>query len=103
MTSQTVIYLHLEKFNMQAASSTNPNALWLNGRGIWLGYILSVVFLHFLLQCVPIFSVAIVWTLTHLIHNLVSGRGCMDALSLTCVKVLYFFPACRAIISCFTT
>eukprot|EP00731_Ephydatia_muelleri_P007903 Em0004g241a len=47
----------------------NPNALWLNSRGMWLGYILMVAFLHFLLMSVPFLTTGMAWTLTHLIHN----------------------------------
>ena len=60
----------------QAFSHPNPNAFWMNGRGMWAAYIFSVAFLHVLLNCIPIISVPIVWTLTHIIHNVVSV--CVD-------------------------
>ena len=60
---------------MQSSSVPNPNALWLNSRGMWMGYLVSVVFLNFLLHCIPVLSVPLVWTLTNAIHNVVSTIG----------------------------
>lgn len=57
---------------MSATAITNPNASWLNTRGMWLGYLTSVAILHFILLSVPVFSTAMAWTLTHVIHNVVS-------------------------------
>lgn len=57
-----------------ASSVPNPNASWLNSRGMWMGYIVSVIFLNFLLNLVPILSVPLVWTLTHGIHNVVRTK-----------------------------
>ena len=54
-----------------ASSVPNPNASWLNSRGMWTGYIVSVIFLYFLLNLVPMLSVPLVWTLTHAVHNVV--------------------------------
>lgn len=51
------------------ASVIKQNALWLNSRGMWMGYLMSVVFLNFLLNCIPVLSVSMVWTLTNIIHN----------------------------------
>ena len=50
----------------------NPNASWLNGRGMWLSYVIGVLFLHLVLLAVPFFSVPVAWTLTNVIHNGVS-------------------------------
>ncbi|CAG0891914.1 unnamed protein product [Darwinula stevensoni] len=47
----------------------NPNASWLNGRGMWLSYVIGVLFLHLVLLAVPFFSVPVAWTLTNVIHN----------------------------------
>ena len=58
---------------MPSAAITNPNASWLNTRGMWLGYLTSVAILHFILLSVPFFSTALAWTLTHVIHNVVSN------------------------------
>lgn len=57
---------------MSATAITNPNASWLNTRGMWLGYLTSVAILHFILLSVPLFSTAMAWTLTHVVHNVVS-------------------------------
>lgn len=57
---------------MTATSIPNPNASWLNTRGMWLGYLTSVAILHFILMSVPFISTPMAWTLTHVIHNVVS-------------------------------
>ncbi|XP_029450656.1 ORM1-like protein 2 isoform X2 [Rhinatrema bivittatum] len=54
-----------------AHSEVNPNTRVLNSRGIWLAYIILVVFLHVILLSIPFFSIPVVWTLTNVIHNLV--------------------------------
>lgn len=56
---------------MLASSVTNPNAYWLNSRGMWAGYTFSVVFLFILVNCIPVLSIPVVWTITHGIHNIV--------------------------------
>lgn len=58
---------------MTATSIANTNASWLNMRGMWLGYLTSVAILHFVLMSVPLISTPMAWTLTHVIHNVVSG------------------------------
>ncbi|XP_003386110.1 PREDICTED: ORM1-like protein 1 [Amphimedon queenslandica] len=55
---------------MLASSETNPNAYWLNSRGMWAGYTASVIFLFILVNCIPVISIPVVWTLTHGIHNI---------------------------------
>lgn len=55
-----------------ATSDPNPNALWLNSRGMWAGYLTTVVILHLFLMGMPFLSTAMAWTLTHVIHNIVS-------------------------------
>lgn len=60
---------------MQAMTPTSipsPNASWLNTRGMWLGYLTSVAILHFILLSFPFISTPMAWTLTHVVHNLVS-------------------------------
>lgn len=71
-----VVALLLTRVAMQvmtATSITNPNASWLNTRGMWLGYLTSVAILHFILMSVPFISTPMAWTLTHVVHNVVSG------------------------------
>lgn len=55
-----------------AHSEVNPNTRVMNSRGIWLAYVISVGVLHVVLLSIPFFSVPVVWTLTNVIHNLVS-------------------------------
>ncbi|XP_042900853.1 ORM1-like protein 3 [Parasteatoda tepidariorum] len=50
-------------------SEVNPNSLWLNSRGMWLSYLIGVLFLHLILLSFPFLSVAWVWTLTNVFHN----------------------------------
>lgn len=59
-----------------AHSEVNPNTRVMNSRGIWLTYLLLTVVLHIILLSIPFFTVPLVWTLTNVIHNLVSyGRS----------------------------
>lgn len=50
----------------------SKNVSWLNSKGSWLAYILLVLGLHFFLMTVPLISVPTVWTLTNVLHSLVS-------------------------------
>ncbi len=59
---------------MMVAGLENPNASWLNGRGVWLTYILLIAILHFILLSMPFLSVPVVWTATFQIHNIVSDN-----------------------------
>lgn len=55
-----------------AHSEVNPNTRVMNSRGMWLTYALGVGLLHIVLLSIPFFSVQVAWTLTNVIHNLVS-------------------------------
>lgn len=55
-----------------AHSEVNPNTRVMNSRGIWLAYVILVGLLHVVLLSIPFFSIPVVWTLTNVIHNLVS-------------------------------
>ena len=59
-----------------AHSEVNPNTRVMNSRGIWLAYIILVGLLHVVLLSIPFFSIPVVWTLTNVIHNLVSTKPC---------------------------
>jgi len=59
-----------------AHSEVNPNTRVMNSRGMWLTYALGVGMLHIVLLSIPFFSVPVAWTLTNVIHNLVSTRSC---------------------------
>lgn len=50
----------------------NPNENWLDSKGAWLSYAIVVTFFHLALLSMPFFSTATVWTLTNVIHNVVS-------------------------------
>lgn len=67
--------LCLSAFRMNvgvAHSEVNPNTRVMNSRGIWLTYLLLTIVLHIVLLSIPFFTVPLVWTLTNVIHNLVS-------------------------------
>ncbi|KAI5608708.1 ORM1-like protein 3, partial [Silurus asotus] len=53
-----------------AHSEVNPNTRVMNSRGMWLSYLLGIGLLHIILLSIPFVSVAVVWTLTNLIHNM---------------------------------
>lgn len=53
------------------SSESNPNASWLNSRGMWLSYCFGVLLIHFALLSFPFISLAWSWTLTNFIHNTV--------------------------------
>uniref|UniRef100_A0A8C9ETS0 ORMDL sphingolipid biosynthesis regulator 1 n=1 Tax=Pavo cristatus TaxID=9049 RepID=A0A8C9ETS0_PAVCR len=55
-----------------AHSEVNPNTRVMSSRGMWLTYTLGVGLLHIVLLSIPFFSVPVAWTLTNVIHNLVS-------------------------------
>ena len=52
--------------------SINPNQYWLNSKGMWAGYITGVAILHYSILSMPFLTTAMAWTLTHVIHNVVS-------------------------------
>ncbi|RWS09414.1 ORM1-like protein 3 [Dinothrombium tinctorium] len=47
----------------------NPNSGWLNSRGMWITYSLTVLLVHFALLSIPFLTVAWSWTLTNVLHN----------------------------------
>ncbi|XP_065339787.1 ORM1-like protein 3 [Cloeon dipterum] len=49
---------------------SNPNASWLDNRGLWLSYGISFLVLHLSLLSIPFISTSTAWTLTNLIHSL---------------------------------
>nr|AAI66795.1 LOC100188936 protein [Rattus norvegicus] len=57
-----------------AHSEVNPNTRVMNSRGMWLTYALGVGLLHIVFLSIPFCSVPVAWTLTNIIHNLVSPR-----------------------------
>lgn len=54
-----------------ASSENNPTHSYFNSKGMWLFYTLLVVLLHWVVLSVPFISVALAWTLTNVLHNVV--------------------------------
>ena len=57
--------------SVPVTSGPNRNKYWLNNRGMWLGYLTTVAILHCLILSIPFLTTPQVWTLTHVIHNIV--------------------------------
>ena len=53
-------------------SEANPNNSYFNSKGMWVTYVLIVSMIHYVCLSLPFLSVAMSWTLTNVIHNLVS-------------------------------
>jgi hypothetical protein len=65
------------KMNVGVTTSyANPNSVYFNSKGMWLTYIIIVGFVHYVLLSLPFLSVAMAWTLTNVIHNVVSSFCC---------------------------
>lgn len=78
-----------------AHSEVNPNTRVMNSRGIWLTYLLLTVALHIILLSIPFFTVPLVWTLTNVIHNLVSYTcSCWFILSWEMI-MCHLFHVCK--------
>ena len=54
-----------------AHSDPNPNSTFFNSRGMWITYIIIVIIVHYMLLSLPFLSIAVAWTLTNVIHNMV--------------------------------
>jgi len=55
-----------------ASGSENPTSYYFNQRGIWLTYILVISLAHLFILSMPFFSTAVAWTLTNVLHDIVS-------------------------------
>ena len=53
----------------------NPNASWLDSRGLWLAYVLGITIFHIVLLAIPFVQIPYAWTITNIAHNLVSEFG----------------------------
>lgn len=71
-------------------SGPNRNKYWLNNRGMWLGYLTTVAILHFLILSIPFLTTPQAWTLTHVIHNLVSSLAASCNQLFLYISVLQF-------------
>jgi hypothetical protein len=56
-------------------SRFNPNESWLEGRGSWLTYGVIVCITHLAILSIPFIGTATAWTLTSIIHCIVSWDG----------------------------
>lgn len=54
-----------------ANSEDNPNSTYFNSKGMWFTYIIVVAIIHYVFLSLPFLSVAMTWTLTNVIHNMV--------------------------------
>jgi len=54
-----------------AHSDPNPNSTYFNSKGMWVTYVLVVAFIHYMFLSLPFLSVAMAWTLTNVLHNMV--------------------------------
>lgn len=68
----TLIFTDIKMNVGVAYSDSNPTHSYFNSKGIWLTYVLLVFGVHLLLLSVPFFSVAVAWTLTNVLHDVVS-------------------------------
>ena len=80
-----------------AHSEVNPNTQVMNSRGIWLSYVLGIGLLHVILLSIPFASVSVVWTLTNLIHNMVSSSSPYHINNIA----VYLWPFAERPIQCF--
>jgi hypothetical protein len=56
-----------------ASGSENPTSYYFNQRGIWLTYVLVIFLAHLFILSMPFFSTAVAWTLTNVLHDIVSN------------------------------
>jgi hypothetical protein len=52
-----------------AHSDPNPNSTYFNSKGMWVTYVIIIAIMHYMLLSLPFLSVAVAWTLTNVIHN----------------------------------
>uniref|UniRef100_A0A1I8GRK8 ORM1-like protein n=3 Tax=Macrostomum lignano TaxID=282301 RepID=A0A1I8GRK8_9PLAT len=55
-----------------AHSDPNPNHVYFNSRGIWATYVIFIFITHFIVLSIPFISMALAWTLTCQIHNVIT-------------------------------
>ncbi|CAO1310215.1 unnamed protein product [Diamesa hyperborea] len=48
----------------------NPNKNWIESKGMFVFYFITIVSLHLILLSLPMISISIAWTMTNIIHNL---------------------------------
>jgi hypothetical protein len=52
-----------------ANAEANPNAIYFNSKGMWATYIIVVALIHYVFLSLPFLSVALAWTFTNVVHN----------------------------------
>uniref|UniRef100_A0A182P8H6 ORM1-like protein 3 n=1 Tax=Anopheles epiroticus TaxID=199890 RepID=A0A182P8H6_9DIPT len=57
----------------------NPNASWLDSRGLWLAYVLGLAIFHIVLLAIPFVQIPYAWTITNITHNLGAPWMSIDA------------------------
>jgi len=68
----TNLFAEQSKMNVGVAhSDPNPNSTFFNSRGMWVTYILIIAIVHYMLLSLPFLSIAVAWTLTNVLHNVV--------------------------------
>ena len=78
-----------------AHSEPNPNSTYFNSKGMWVTYVLVVAFIHYVFLSLPFLTVAMSWTLTNVIHNVVSMHDRRRIACLTSyVLIFYLFFLC---------
>ena len=55
-----------------ASGDVNPTSSYFNQRGIWITYVLVIFLAHLFILSMPFFSTAVAWTLTNVLHDIVS-------------------------------
>ena len=61
-----------------ASSNPNPNYNYFNSRGMWLTYVIVLFVSHYVILAIPMISVAVAWTATNLLHNIVRSSICTE-------------------------
>jgi len=55
-----------------AVGEINQQTSWLKSKGMWLGYLIALLVVHLILLSIPVFSTALAWTLTTIVHTTLS-------------------------------
>ncbi|CAO1354653.1 unnamed protein product [Diamesa serratosioi] len=48
----------------------NPNKNWIESRGMYVFYLITIVSLHLILLSLPMISISMAWSMTNIMHNL---------------------------------
>ncbi|VDP41302.1 unnamed protein product [Schistosoma curassoni] len=77
-----------------ATSVLNPTSEYLNSQGTWVTYILVILVVHFILLCIPLFTTAVVWTLTCTFHNVVCSYHLIPSCTCRLIQFDDFLDVC---------